>query len=115
MRMVEVLMAGFCLIKHLQGSDPGGDTCGESARLCQGLFRCRGQVLLGLVVVKDGSAILHPFGTELPVWYGRIDVVPEDVQYVTIRQPPWIVEHLHGQRMARAAGSHVLVRWMRLP
>src|SRR5262249_20053179 len=61
---------------------------------------------------EDRGAILRPDGTELPVWYGRIDVVPEDLQQLIIRQPPWIVEHLHGQRMARAAGSDVVIGWI---
>lgn len=85
------------------------DTCGETLRCCQGLFRGLGQVLLGLVVVKDRGAILRPCGTELPIWYGRINVVPEDIQQLAIGQPTWIVAHLHGQRMARTAGSDVLV------
>src|SRR5262245_61551989 len=109
MRAIAVLMTGLGPVKHPQGSDPGDDTCGETLRGCQGLFRGLGQVLLGLVVVKDRGAILRPCGTELPVWYGRIDVVPEDVQQLTIRQSTWIVAHLHGQRVARTAGSNVLV------
>ena len=38
MRTIEVLVACFCLVKRLQGRDPGDNTFGESLRCCQGLF-----------------------------------------------------------------------------
>src|SRR5262249_41443115 len=79
-RAIEVLVARCCRVKRLQRRDPGDNTCSESLRCCEGLFCCLSDVLLGLVVVKDGGAILRPCGTELPIGHGRIDGVPEDVE-----------------------------------
>src|SRR5439155_1730417 len=67
---------------------------------------------LGLVVIEDRRAVLAAPIRELPVFGGRIDVVPEDVQQVLVTDLCRIVKHLNRFRVPGFSSPHLMVSRM---
>src|SRR5207253_6950157 len=107
--LVEVLVVLLGGIELRGRHDLGDDQPLESLGLHQRLLRFLSKPLLRLVVVEDGRAVLKSIVTELPVWRGGINVVPEDLQEHGVADLGGIEEDLDRLRVAGFPGRHVLV------
>ena len=75
-----------------------------------GLFR---QLFLSGVVIKDRGTILRPAVGKLPVGIGGVDLPPEDVQEIHIRNLRWVIPHLHRLAVAGLTDGDFLITWLR--
>src|ERR1017187_8226987 len=94
--------------------DLGDDRTLQDAGRLEGSLRGLGRLPLRVVGDEDRGAVLRAVVAELAVRVRRVDVVPEDVQELLVRDLLWVVHHLDRLAVPRAARGDFVVRGIRL-